>query len=158
MLQQLRVCVCVCVCLCLLACLLACPPACAPVVLSGCGPWVPCAFRFLGCSLSAVLFSETYDWPAVWVSFLLTLRTLFPKGCAAEQQALGPEVLQFSFASRRTDLALWCGLKLSINHWMPLALGSVCKSVCVCVCIGASWNQNECMQTRYRNCQHRKRQ
>ena len=41
------------------------------------------------------------------------------------------------------------GLKLSINHWMPLALGSVCKSVCVCgecmcVCVLVNrWLENE---------------
>ena len=27
--------------------------------------------------------------------------------------------------------AFVCVLKLSINHWMPLALGSVCQTVCV---------------------------
>ena len=68
--------------------LLACPSACAPVVLSGHGPWVPCAVRFLGSSLSSGLFSESYNWPAICVSFLVTLRTLFPNGCAAEQPVL----------------------------------------------------------------------
>ena len=43
-------------------------------------------------SLSAGRFSESYQWPAVWGLFLLTLRALFPIGCAAEQQAMGAEV------------------------------------------------------------------
>ena len=57
--------------------------------------------------------------------FLVTLRTFFPDGCAAEQHVLGAE-------SRLGPAIVGGGLKLSINHWMALALF---KSVCVCVCV-----------------------
>ena len=52
------------------------------------GPWAPCAVRFLGSSLSAGFFSESFNWPAVCLSLLLTLRAPLPNGCAAEQPAL----------------------------------------------------------------------
>ena len=114
----------VCVC-CLLACLPVCSPAvacrssacspacrlpaCAPAVLSGRGPWVPCAVRFLGSSLSAGLFSESYNRPAVCVSFLLTLRAIFPNKRAAGQEFFGAEVQftqpRFELCDRRKPLA-----------------------------------------------------
>jgi hypothetical protein len=164
-------CVLVCLCACLLACLLSCLPvclpafacrssacspacrlpACAPAVLSGRGPWVPCAVRFLGSSLSAGLFSESYNRPAVCVSFLLTLHALFPNRRAAGQQFFGAEVQftqpRFELCDRRKPLA--ADSRVPFGDWgrgptlAPADL-KVCVCVCVCACVrvgGASGNE-----------------
>ena len=162
-------CVLVCLCACLLACLLSCLPvclpafacrssacspacrlpACAPAVLSGRGPWVPCAVRFLGSSLSAGLFSGSFNRPAVCVSFLLTLHALFHNWRAAGQPFFGTEVQStqprlLQQSDRLGPVIVGGGLKLSLNHLVPLALGSVAKSVCVCVCVCACMRACAC--------------